>query len=203
MDNLHSFPRSTPEAQGVSSEAILAFLQDVQANIQEMHSCMLLRHGHVIAEGWWSPYRPESPHMMFSLSKSFTSTAVGLAVAEGRLAVDDLVISFFPEDTPAKVDENLAQMTVRHLLSMSNGHAANTTNDMFLEPEGNWVKAFLSLPVEYEPGTYFFYDSGATYMLAAIVQKLTGQTLLEYLQPCLFEPLGIQNPTLGNPARAG
>jgi CubicO group peptidase (beta-lactamase class C family) len=188
-------PRTTPESQGVSSSTLLDFVQTIEANIAELHSFMLLRHGQVIAEGWWSPYAAGRPHMLFSLSKSFTSTAVGMAVAEGRLSIDDPVLSFFPEAAPAKVSKNLAAMRVRHLLSMSTGHAKDATDRTTHRKDGNWVKGFLSLPVRYTPGTHFVYNSAATYMLSAIVQKLTSMTVLAYLTPRLFEPLGIENPT--------
>ena len=100
--------RSTPEAQGISSAALLAFVEALEG-VPEMHSLMLLRHGCAVAEGWWAPYGPARPHMLFSLTKSFTSTAIGLAVAEGRLSVDDLLLSFFPDEAPAHPDANLAQ----------------------------------------------------------------------------------------------
>ena len=184
--------RSAPEAQGISSSAILGFVNAASATIHEMHSFMLLRHGQVVAQGWWSPYTPERPHMLFSLSKSFASTAIGLAVTEGRLSLDDAVLSFFAEDTPAVVSENLAAMRVRHLLSMSAGHHEDSMGRMWKRYRKNWVKGFLSLPVEHAPGTYWVYNSGATYMLSAIIQKVTGMKLLDYLQPRLFAPLGIQ-----------
>lgn len=187
--------RSTSEAQGISSRAILNFVEAVEKEIHELHSFMLLRHGQVVAEGWWAPYAAQRPHMLFSLSKSFTSTAVGLAVAEGRLTINDPVVSFFPEDLPVVVSENLAAMRVKQLLCMSTGHDQDSTWRMLEQPEGNFVRGFLALPVEHKPGTHFVYNSGASYMLSAIVQKVTGQTLLEYLGPRLFEPLGIQSPT--------
>lgn len=183
-------PRSTPETQGLSSAAVRDFVEAAEQNLQHLHSFMLLRHGIVVAEGWWHPYRPEVPHMLFSLSKSFTSTAVGLAVAEGRLAVDEAVLKFFPAEAPARISQNLAAMQVRHLLSMSTGHDQDTTERSLRRR--NPFKAFLQLPVEHAPGTHFVYNSGASYMLAAIVQKLTGQTLVEYLTPRLFAPLGIE-----------
>ncbi len=188
-------PRCTPESQGISSAAIIRFIDEVEKNINELHSFMLLRHGAVVAEGWWSPYAPDLPHMLFSLSKSFTSTAVGLAAAEGRLSVLDPVISFFPEETPAEISDNLRGMRVKQLLSMSTGHAEDTTGRITNAPDGNWVKAFLALPVEYKPGSHFVYNSGASYMLSAIVQKVTGMKVLDYLQPRLFEPLGIKGAT--------
>ncbi len=186
--------RSTPEQMGIASAAILAFVDKIEANVKELHSFMLLRHGRVVAEGWWGPYEADLPHTLFSLTKSFTSTAVGLAVAEGRLTVHDKVISFFPEDLPAVVDENLAKMEVHHLLSMATGHHEDSTDRMIRNSKGNWARGFLALPVEHEPGTHFVYNSGASYMLGVIVQKVTGMGMKAYLKPRLFEPLGIKTP---------
>ncbi len=188
-----NLPHSTPEAQGISSAAIAEFITAAEKTIYSLHSVMLLRHGRVVAEGWWYPWRPETPHMLFSLSKSFTSTAVGLAIAEGRLTVEDPVLSFFPADTPKKVRNNLAVMKVHHLLSMSTGHDQDTTERVFSSP--NPIKAFLTLPLEHAPGTHFVYNTAASYVLAAILQRLTNQTLTEYLTPRLFEPLGIVGAT--------
>lgn len=189
----NKLPRSTPEAQGVSSDSILAFLDAIGTSQHEFHSFMLLRHGQVVAEGWWAPYRAGAKHMLYSLSKSFTSTAIGFAVSEGRLKVSDTVTSFFPDDLPGTISDNLAALRVQHLLTMSVGHAQDSTGA--LRNQENWVKAFLALPIKNQPGTAFLYNSGATYMLSAIVQKITGQPVLEYLRPRLFEPLAIEGMT--------
>ena len=186
-------PRSTPEAQGVSSAAILAFIEAADQQIDAMHSFMLVRHGQVVAEGWWSPYDAQTPHLLYSLSKSFTSTAVGLAISDGKLSVDDEVLKFFPEDAPAEPSANLKQMRVHDLLRMSTGHQTEPP----LRDDQPWTKIFLAHPVPYKPGTHFLYNTPATYMLSAIVQKVTGMTVLDYLKPRLFEPLGIENPTWG------
>ena len=138
-----SLRQSPPEAQGISAQAILDWVETVDRDIDSLHSFMLLRHGAVVAKGWWSPYAPERPHMLFSLSKSFTSTAVGLAIDEGRLTVDDKVVDFFPDDLPRRVSDNLAAMRVRHLLSMSTGHAEDTTGFMRNRRDGNWAREFL------------------------------------------------------------
>ncbi|WP_054027723.1 serine hydrolase domain-containing protein [Bacillus sp. FJAT-28004] len=192
--NLH-LPRSQPEAQGIPSAAVINFLNAVKERNLELHSLMLLRHGQVVAEGWWKPYASDIPHMLFSLSKSFTSTAIGLAASEGKLSVDDTIVSFFPNDAPEEIEPNLSAMQIRHLLMMGTGHDSDTTSRLQLSEDGNWVKAFLEASVEHAPGTHFVYNSGATYMLSAILQKVTGQTLLEYLQPRLFEPLSIEGAT--------
>jgi len=188
-------PRSSPEKQGIFSSAILAFVEAADENIDTMNSFMLVRHGHVVAEGWWSPYDAKSPHMLFSLSKSFTSTAVGLAIADGRLTLDDEVLKFFPEDTPAEPSANLKAMRIRDLLCMSAGHQTEVS---LSETKEAWTKAFLGHPVLHKPGTHFLYNTPATYMLSAIIQKVTGATLLDYLRPRLFAPLGIENPTWGS-----
>ncbi|TAE57035.1 MAG: class A beta-lactamase-related serine hydrolase, partial [Bacteroidetes bacterium] len=141
-----AFPRSTPEAQGVDSAGILRFIEAVEKDRTGLHSLMIVRHGHVVAEGWWKPYAADLPHMMYSVSKSFTSTAVGLAVAEGRLTVEDKVISFFPNDHPAEISENLAAMRVRDLLTMSTGHEQDTVYPILTSGERNWAKTFLAQP---------------------------------------------------------
>src|SRR5215475_4367077 len=181
-------PRSRPEPQGISSSAILAFIQAADKDIDALHSFMLIRHGHVVAEGWWAPYAAETPHMLFSLSKSFTSTAVGLAAAEGKLSIDDPVLKFFPDEAPAEPSANLKAMRLRDLLRMSTGHQTEPAR----RPDEPWAKTFLAQPVPFKPGTHFLYNTSATYMQSAIVQKATGQTVLDYLKPRLFEPLGIE-----------
>jgi CubicO group peptidase (beta-lactamase class C family) len=190
-----SLPRSTPEAQGIPSQAIEVFITQANDSIQHLHSFILVRHGHVVAEGWWEPYAPQYPHMLFSLSKSFTSTGIGLLVAEGRLSVDDFVLKFFPDDAPADVSDNLAAMRVRHLLSMSTGHDADTLGPLRESHDDNWARDFLAQPVTHAPGTHFVYNSGATYMLSAIVQHVTGMRLLDYLRPRLLQSLGIEGAT--------
>jgi CubicO group peptidase (beta-lactamase class C family) len=215
MSSGSSFDRTTPEAVGISSTAVLAFLQAVEDHehpLDSLHGVMLLRHGKVAAEGWWAPYGPHLQHTLFSLSKSFASTAIGLAVAEGLLTADDPVLRFFPDDAPAHPSDRLRAMTVRHLLSMNTGHTEDTTGLVFrprihrnrfdpvaslgTDPDDGetWPKRFLSLPVERRPGSWFVYNTGATYMLSAIITRLTGETLVDYLRPRLFEPLGIENP---------
>ncbi len=187
--------RSTPEAEGIASGAIGRFVDAVERDVNSLHSFMLLRHGKVVAEAWWKPYAPELPHMMFSLSKSFTSTAIGMLVDEGKLSVEDTVLSLFPDHAPSEPSDHLKAMRVKHLLTMNTGHATDTTPNVFRQQDQEWTRAFLSLPVEHEPSTFFVYNTGATYMLSAIVQRKTGQRLLEYLRPRLFEPLGIEHAT--------
>lgn len=186
-----ALPRSTPEAEGVSSAALITFLDSVAAGRHEFHSVMIVRHGKVIAEGWWDPYKPELRHTLYSTSKSFTSTAVGLAISGNLLNIDDKVVSFFPDQLPDTVSPFLAEMTVEDLLTMSAGQSPDPTGSI-ASSSREWVKGFLAIPVLREPGAEFLYNSMATFMLSAIVQKVTGEKIADYLRPRLFEPLGIE-----------
>jgi CubicO group peptidase (beta-lactamase class C family) len=184
-------PRSSPEAEGVTSAGVQAFIDAADKDLDSLHSFMLVRHGKVVAEGWWAPYSPEAPHSLYSLSKSFTSTAVGMAIAEGKLSLDDDVLKFFPDDAPEKPSNNLKAMRVSDLLRMNTGHQTEPRRT----PDQVWTKVFLDHEVPFKPGTHFLYNTSATYMLSAIVQKVTGEKLIDYLRPRLFEPLSIENPT--------
>jgi CubicO group peptidase (beta-lactamase class C family) len=184
-----ALPRSAPEAQGLSSAALLDFVQTADREIDAMHSLMIVRHGHVVAEGWWAPYAPDVRHTMYSLTKSFTSTAVGLAIEEGRLSLDDQVLKFFPDLAPAEPSAQLKALRVRDLLSMATGHHSEPR----LQGTKEWTKTFLQAEIAHKPGTFFLYNTPSTYMLTAILQKVTGQKTEDYLKPRLFEPLGIDD----------
>ncbi|PKP14012.1 MAG: serine hydrolase [Bacteroidetes bacterium HGW-Bacteroidetes-3] len=187
----NALPLSTPEAEGVSSVGILKFLDAVEDGKNELHSFVILRHGKIISEGWWSPYGKELKHIMYSTSKSFTSIGVGLAIAENKLKLTDKIAVFFPQSIPDTIITFMKEMTVQDLLKMS---AGMDTDPLFnVRNSTDWPKVFLSSNVENKPGTVFKYNNMATFMLSAIVQKATGEKLVDYLKLRLFEPLGIKN----------
>ena len=187
-----ALPRSTPEAQGISSSAMREFVEALD-KVNTPHSFTVVRHGRVIGEGWWKPEAADKPHVLHSLSKSFNSTAVGLAIADGKLSLDDPVLKFFPNDAPENPSDDLKAMTVRDLLTMTSGHDPEPK----MGPGGPTVKQFLTTPLAHKPGTHFQYNTLGSYVLSAIVTKVTGKTSLNYLKPRLFEPLGIDNPEWG------
>ncbi|MET8224691.1 serine hydrolase domain-containing protein [Streptomyces sp. NPDC005301] len=185
-------PESGPAAEGVDASGVHAFLDAVEAAPGiEPHSLMILRHGRLVASGWWAPYTPERPQLLYSLSKSFTSTAAGLAATEGLLDLDEPVVSYFPEFEADITDPRSRAMLVRHVASMASGHLAETHDAAFRRDRAEPVRGFLLTPPDRDPGTVFAYNQPATYTLAAIVQRVTGRTLTEYLRPRLFDPLGI------------
>lgn len=187
------FRRARPESVGIDPSSILDFLDDLEANHIEMNSFMLYRHGAVVAEGWWWPYRPDLVHMMHSLTKSVTVSAVGMALAQGKFKLTDKVVSFYPDELPAQVSDNLAAMTVEDLLTMRTGHDHQTSGSAWRPIKTSWVAEFYKIPVVYKPGTKWVYTSAATYMLSAIFSKTMGTSVYEYLKPTFFQPLGISS----------
>ena len=193
-----SLPRSTPQQENVSEKGIQNYLEAVKKSRQDLHSLMILRHGKIVAEHWFGDNSADKPHIMNSVSKTFTAAAIGFAVAEGKLKVTDKVISFFPDKLPANISPNLEALEIRHLLTMSVGHDANAAREASRKEGADWVEAFLAAPITEKPGTEFEYNSLATYMLSAILQKVTGEKLIDYLYPRLFRPLGIIGATWEN-----
>lgn len=187
---IQALPRTSPESQGVPSAAITEFIQQADAQVNSMHSFMLIKNGYVVSECWWKPEVSEKPHILWSLSKSFTSTAVGLAVEEGKLSIEDPVLKYFEDLAPESPSDHLKAMRVKDLLTMSTGHS----REPWPGQDSVWAEVFLNAPVDHQPGSTFLYNTPATYMQSAIVQKVTGQTVRDYLVPRLFEPLGIEKP---------
>jgi CubicO group peptidase (beta-lactamase class C family) len=190
-DALH---RSTPSAEGVDAAGVEALIDAFEAHPGiRPHGMVLLRHGAIVAEGWWAPYSADRVQLLYSLSKSFTSTAAGLARAEGLLDLDTPVIDYFPEYAAEVTDPRTRRMTVRHIAAMASGHAAETLDRALEAGAGDLIRGFLLTPLDAEPGTLFAYNQPCTYTLGAIVQRAAGESLSDYLRPRLFEPLGIRD----------
>jgi len=183
----YTFPTATPESLGIPSQAVIDLLEAVRREDLVFNSIQILRHGKRCVEAYYDPYGPDDAHVCFSFTKSVVSTAIGMLVAEGKITLDDKVLSFFPEDAPENPSENLKEMNIRHLLTMTCGHE----REPFVREE-NWVRGFLAHPVPRKPGTFFVYNSRGSYMLAAIIKKVTGQNFTEYLKPRLFDKMGIE-----------
>jgi CubicO group peptidase (beta-lactamase class C family) len=185
-------PRSAPADQGVDPAAILGFLDVLERRPDiEMHSLMVVRHGRVVAEGWWAPYSAGRPQLLYSLSKSFTATAAAFAQAEGLLGLDDTVVSHFAEFAADITDPRSRSVTVRHVASMASGHTRETLGEALERDPDEPVRGFLLTPPDREPGTVFAYNQPCTYALASIIQRAAGMPLTRYLRPRLFDPLGI------------
>jgi CubicO group peptidase (beta-lactamase class C family) len=187
-----SLPRSRPADQQADPAAILRFLDAVDDHPAiEMHSLMVVRHGHVVAEGWWAPYTAERPHLLYSISKSFTSTAAAFAQAEGLLELDDTVVSHFGEFAADITNPRSRSVKIRHIAAMASGHSRDTLIEALERDPAEPVRGFLLIPPDHEPGTVFAYNQPCTYTLASIIQRHAGMSLTQYLRPRLLDPLGI------------
>ncbi|WP_436762748.1 serine hydrolase domain-containing protein [Streptosporangium sp. V21-05] len=186
-------PRSTPVASGMSSRSVTALLDRLEARSVECHSVVIVRHGHVVAEGWWAPYSAERPHLLYSLTKSFTSVAVGLAIADGLLSLDDRVVDVLPDHVPAGISERGRRLTVHHLLSMTAGHRTDSLAEAWRLEPGDLVKGFLRVPFPEAEGTRHAYDNPTTFVLARMVERVTGRGLPEFLDERLFTPMGVDH----------
>lgn len=190
---------ATPESQGVPSQAVLDWIDACERTFNGgdsglVHGFVIVRHGKTIAEGSWKPFDTlNRPHELWSHSKSFTSTAIGFLVDEGRIDLDERLVDIFTNDLPDMVSANLAQLRVRDCLTMN----AGKRDHVLRETDGPWARHFLRQPFERQPGTGFRYDSDATFMLAAIVERRSGMSLLDYLNEKLFSKIGIRGVTTG------
>lgn len=180
-------PRGDARAEGVSPAALDVLLRALSGAANGTHTCMVLRHGKVICEAGYAPYTLRRWHVTHSMCKSVTGTAVGMLLDEGLLSLDEHICDIFPEKCTLLTGRRMRAVTVRHLLSMRSGVNFREAGSVL---EGDWVKAFFDADVLFEPGEAFDYNSMNSYLLAAIVQKKTGESLMDYLRPRLFEPLG-------------
>jgi CubicO group peptidase (beta-lactamase class C family) len=189
-----ALPRATPAEYGVDPASLADLSGRLAADDLGVDSLMVLRNGAVLFEQWWHEQSPSRAHEMFSVTKSFTSTAVGMACDEGLLCVDEPVLAFFPTYASASVRENVGAMSLRHLLTMSSGHGSELWPTMKDSPDEDWVRMFLETPLELAPGAGFRYSSANSHLLSAALANRTGRTMAEFLAPRLFEPLGIAPP---------
>ena len=180
-----------PSDVGVSSKVVNEFLTDAHKVGYEFHSLMVIRHGKVAVEWYNEPYNKDTPQAVYSVSKSFTSTAIGFAISEGLISLDTKLVDIFPDYPPKKPDARFEKLTVRNLLRMSSGKQPS-----FLSDKGkvDWIEDYINSPWKFEPGEKFLYVNENIFMLSAIINRVTGMSMREYLRPRLFEPLGIDFP---------
>ena len=183
-------PLPRGKATPAMDEAFASYLQAVSDAKEDLHSIMVVQHGKVLEEKF---FVPDTAHILNSVSKTFTSTAVGFAISEGKLSLEDRIVDLFPESVPENASDTLKRVTVRHLLTMNSGHEKDPTVPV-RSRDGDWIRGFMEWPQPYEPGTCYCYNSLGTYLLSAAVQKVTGEKVVDYLEPRLWQPLGIEKP---------
>ncbi|MHB1485728.1 MAG: serine hydrolase domain-containing protein [Saccharofermentanales bacterium] len=186
---LQPFIRATPESQGVSSEHIINFLDEIRKDeTLDPHCMMILRNGTVIAECSFGAYDRNIWHVSYSMCKSITGLAIGMLIDEGKLGIDDRIIDVLKKHVPKLALLTHKAITVRHLLTMTSGILFNESGAI---TETDWIRCFMESMILNEPGKHFHYNSMNTYMLSAIVKEISGQNMTDYLMERLFVPMGI------------
>ena len=209
----HLFPVASPESVGLSSNKLNELYHFLEKPDMGLHSFLIVRHGKLVSQAYWAPYAQDKPHTLFSASKTFTGLAVGFAVQDARISLDDRVVDWFKDRLPAKTGENMEKMRVRHLLTMSTGFAKDPHDFPWPRPDDilatgphcchegkelpqiDWIRNFFDHYAAYEPGSEFVYCTHGTYMLSALVQRAVGKTVSEYLNEKLFVPMGLGTPS--------
>ena len=189
---LPQFATATPESVGIPTAALHDMLSAFEARNDDFHSLLVLRHGKLVFEHYFDPYEAHDAHSMYSVSKTIASMCIGIAQGMGLLSIHDKVLSFFPDVEIAAPSDNLRAMTLRDLLIMAVGQPVDPYTAMVASPDGDWVKTFLNQPVEYAPGSRFLYSTGATYMLSAVLTRVTGRPLIDLANEWIFDPIGIE-----------
>lgn len=174
-----TFETTTPEAAGIPGKCIINFINRMSHRKVPMHSLLLMRHDKLVFEGYYAPYTADTLHRMFSISKSFTSIAIGLLAEEGKISLDDTIVKYFPEKLPPEVHPWIASMTIMDMLMMRSCHASTTYK---LNMASDWVESFFTTPPTHPPGKLFHYDTSAAHTLCALVEKMTGMVMLDYLK---------------------
>lgn len=179
-----------PEVTGISASCIMDALREIDTRGISMHSFLFCKDNCLVAEGYYAPVKKNDLHRMFSVTKSFVSIAIGFLQEEGRLSLDDSIVKFFPEYVPNTSEAHpwLLATTIRDMLSMRSCHAS-TTYDKF-SSKTDWVKSFFTVAPTHNPGTVFHYDTSSSHTLCALVEKLTGMKMLDYLRNKVLNEIG-------------
>ncbi len=193
-----SFEHVTPESAGISSSLISQCIKSLDRNLVPMHSLLIMRGGKLLTEAYWKPWNSDRLHRMYSCTKSFVSIAIGCLLAEGKLALDDPIIRYFPEYESERChDEWLESTTIRNMLMMASCHRRTaykegSSNWSYIDSFSghDWVKPFFIVPPDHAPGRLFIYDTSATQTLAALCEKLAGEDILSYLKKEFFTDPG-------------
>ncbi len=192
---------TTPEEQGMNSTILDEMMQFIEDSDAPIHGLVVTRNAYIVEEGYWSYYTENIAHHLFSCTKSFTGTLVGIAIKEGFIDnVSQKVLDFFPEMTIENMDARKESMTLEHALTMTTGLDWNEWNTTYEDPDNmynqmfgntNPIQFFLNLPTAYDPGEHWAYSTGTSHLLSAIVQEVTNMTTREFADEYLFDPLNM------------
>lgn len=182
-----TIPRKRPEEVGIHPSSIKRYMDSLERQEIALHSLLVMRHGYLVYEGYGYPYTRETNHRMYSISKSFTSLAIGILASEGRISLDDHIVDYFRDKCPETIPKYLAHTTIRHMLMMSACHRDTTYR---MVNDDDYTRTFFTVEPDHEPGTVFLYDTSASQTLGALVERLTGMEILDFLRTRFLDEIG-------------
>ena len=180
-----------PEKYGISSERMLKLVQEMDAQVEDLHSIAVVCDNDVVLLKCKEPYTEECRQMMHSFAKSMNSIAVGIAISEGKIHLEDKIADYFRGYLPETYDKRIEDLTVRNLLTMAAG--ACRYSSYFKGVTDSWIRHYFTYELPHDPGTVFQYDTGASYILSSLITKTMGKTTLELMQERVFSSMGIEN----------
>lgn len=180
-------PLAAPSEVGIPASAVLSLLDRLDRYQVNLHSLLLMRHGKLVAEGYYAPNGPDDLHRMFSICKTLNALAIGLLEEEGKLALDDPIVSYFPDKVPNDVHPWISEMTIRNMLMMRTCHASTTYK---YDVHKEWVESFFTTSPTHKPGTVFHYDTSAAHVLCVLAERLSGRPMLDYLKDKVLRKIG-------------
>ena len=193
------FKNDLAKHSAIPAKAINSFLKEIEKSKVNMHGFIMLSHGSCIAEGYWKPFFKDSVHRMYSAGKSFTSLAIGLLQEEGKLTIEDPICQYFTDKLGECVHPWILETTIKDMLCMTTPHQTTT----YKRYQGDWVESFFRVTPTHKPGTIFSYDTSATHVLSALVERLSGMDLMSYLRVKAFDAIGVSKEALFLPDPAG
>lgn len=190
---MNLFPRASCAEVGLDPQAVIDFCDAAAAEPLELHCLVIVRRGAAAVSAAWAPYTTDRATLVYSVTKSLVGTAAGLAIGEGKLALDTRLVDLFADEVPERVHPRTAELTLHHVLSMSTGHTEDTLLELRTLPPAEWVRGFLSMPPQREVGSLHIYHNGASWIAGEAVRRATGEGLVEWLMPRVLEPLSIED----------
>lgn len=184
---MFEIPYTKPENVGVSSDSIQRFINRIKENQLSMHSILIARHGQLMKEVYYEPYKADTLHRLYSVSKSFTSIAIGLLIEDGYLSLEDSIANYFPDKLPKNEHPWIRKMTIKDMLCMQTCHSKTTYKQ---DLKRDWVESFFITKPDHEPGTIFRYDTSSSHTLCSLVERITKKPMLDYLRDKFLDEIG-------------
>jgi len=185
--------KERPENLGLSSQSVRRFIDELEKYGINMHGFSLSLGNRIAVEAYWKPFHSGFQHRMYSVGKSMVALGIGLLEADGQLRLSDKICHYFPEKLPADMHPYIEAMTIQHLLTMQTAHSCTTYKRSDTD---DWTTSFFRVEPDTIPGSYFSYDTSASHVMTALIEKLSGLSLIDYLRNAFLDEIGFSKEAM-------